>query len=75
MKSTPCATGCGKTLSRVDGHAVGWRPICEPCRVLGLTWWFDEASYPSHQPVAVRGRNANFGQNPAGTEPLKFHKH
>lgn len=30
-KTVKCAGGCKTELPRVDEHAVGWRPICEPC--------------------------------------------
>ena len=30
-KLVKCAGNCEKQLPHVDGHAIGWRPMCNDC--------------------------------------------
>lgn len=41
-KLVKCAGNCEKQLPHVDGHAIGWRPMCNDCYKDGKAWWYDE---------------------------------
>lgn len=63
MREVACAGHCGTMMSPVDGHAVGWRPMCEKCRIAGRTWWY--YGYGTGEVARVYGPlKENFGKNP-----------
>lgn len=70
IKTVSCAGKCGVQLSKVDEHAVGWRPLCNQCRQKGKSWWFDEyrpsLAHGDNCIGSVRLPNQNFGKNPEG---------
>jgi hypothetical protein len=64
-REVACAGCCGRKCPPSDGHAVGWRPICEACRAEGRTWWFDSYAPSFTGCGAVKGPRADtFGKDP-----------
>lgn len=65
-KQVKCAGKCAKSMDKVDGHAAGWRPLCDACR--DLSWWYDEYTHMRLDNGTivrcVRTPNDNFGKDP-----------